>query len=184
MSTDYQHFLEDKIARAIDNGFIIEPGDINPMLKPHQRDIVKWAVQGGQRAIFAAFGLGKTIMQLEIVRLTLAHAGGRGLIVCPLGVRHEFKHDAELLGLDITFVRRTDEVTDDTGLWLTNYESIRDGRLDPALEHIPAQGDRGKVIAFYAIAGLTTGARQFEAFTPEQIKRLRGGRVGPSGVHP
>ncbi len=133
MSDDYQHFLEDKIARAVDNGFIIQPGDINPLLKPHQRDIVKWAVQGGQRAIFAAFGLGKTIMQLEIVRLTLAHAGGRGLIVCPLGVRQEFKHDAELLGLETTFVRRTDEVTDDTGLWLTNYESIRDGRLDPAL---------------------------------------------------
>lgn len=33
---------------------------------PHQRDIVHWAISGGRRAIFASFGLGKTMMQLEI----------------------------------------------------------------------------------------------------------------------
>lgn len=36
-------------------------------------------------------GLGKTLMQLETLRLTLAKAGGNALIVCPLGVRQEFK---------------------------------------------------------------------------------------------
>lgn len=133
MTVDYQHFLEAKIARAEDHGFAIEPGDVNPILKPHQRDIVRWAVQGGQRAIFAAFGLGKTIMQLEIVRLTLAHSGGRGLIICPLGVRQEFTHDAAMLGLDIRFIRRSEEVDDEGGMWLTNYESVRDSRLDPNL---------------------------------------------------
>lgn len=132
MAVDYQHFLESKIARASDNGFNIQPGDINPILKPHQRDIVRWAVQGGQRAVFAAFGLGKSVIQLETIRLTIAHAGGRGLIVCPLGVRQEFVHDAGMLGLDIRFIRRTSELDTDDGLWLTNYESIRDGRLDPS----------------------------------------------------
>lgn len=130
---EYEAFLKGKIAKATDNGFIIDPADINPILKPHQRDIVRWAVQGGQRAIFAAFGLGKSIMQLETVRLTIARSGGRGLIVCPLGVRQEFVHDARMLGLDIRFIRRDREVTEDGGLWLTNYESIRDGRLSPEL---------------------------------------------------
>ena len=130
---EYEAFLKGKIAKATDNGFIIDSADINPILKPHQRDIVRWAVQGGQRAIFAAFGLGKSIMQLETVRLTIARSGGRGLIVCPLGVRQEFVHDARMLGLDIRFIRRDREVTEDGGLWLTNYESIRDGRLSPEL---------------------------------------------------
>ncbi|XAL85126.1 DNA helicase [Mycolicibacterium phage phi1_186001] len=103
------------------------------MLLPHQRDLVRWAVAGGRRAIFAAFGLGKTVMQLEIVRLSLAkHGGGRGLIVMPLGVRIEFAHDANMLGIETRFVRRTDEVGGD-GIYLTNYESVRDGKLDPTL---------------------------------------------------
>jgi vacuolar-type H+-ATPase catalytic subunit A/Vma1 len=29
---------------------------------------VRWAVRGGRRAIFAAFGLGKTVIQLETLR--------------------------------------------------------------------------------------------------------------------
>jgi DNA modification methylase len=130
---EYDDFLKGKIAKATDSGFIIDAADINPILKPHQRDIVRWAVQGGQRAIFAAFGLGKSIMQLETIRLTIARSGGRGLIVCPLGVRQEFVHDARMLGLDIRFIRRDKEVTEEGGLWLTNYESIRDGRLSPEL---------------------------------------------------
>jgi hypothetical protein len=52
------------------------------------------------------------------------------LIIAPLGVRQEFRRDAKMLGLQITFVRRTEEVTGD-GLFITNYESVRDGRLDP-----------------------------------------------------
>ena len=31
---------------------------------PHQQDIINWCIEGGRRAIFASFGLGKTVMQL------------------------------------------------------------------------------------------------------------------------
>jgi hypothetical protein len=54
------------------SGFSVSESDINPMLKPHQRDIVRWALDGGRRGIFAAFGLGKSFMQLEAVRLIAA----------------------------------------------------------------------------------------------------------------
>lgn len=57
-----------------------------------------------------------------------------------------------------------------------------DKGLTPRLEHTPAVGDRGKVIGYYAIAELNTGAVVFDFFTPEQIKALRGGKVGTSGV--
>jgi len=101
------------------------------MLKPHQRDAVVWAVTGGRRAVFASFGLGKTLIQLEIVRLVLAKLGhGRGLIVLPLGVRQEFVRDARMLGLDVTFIRTAAEASTD-GIYLTNYETVRDGKLDP-----------------------------------------------------
>ena len=102
------------------------------MLKDHQKAAVLWAVKGGCRALFEAFGLGKTFQQLEVIRLTLKHAGGRGLIIAPLGVRQEFKRDAEKLGIDIKFIRRIEEC-DETGMYITNYETVRDGKLDPNL---------------------------------------------------
>lgn len=130
--TTYQEFLEEKVNFDSAIGFEIDDADIHPMLLPHQREIVRWAVKGGRRALFESFGLGKTVQQLETLRLTLKHAGGRALVVCPLGVRTEFAADAEKLGLTVRFVRRSEEVDTD-GIYVTNYESVRDGRLDPAL---------------------------------------------------
>lgn len=73
-----------------------------------------------------------TFMQCEIMRIIQLHAGGRTLIVCPLGVRQEFRRDGKKLGIDFAFVRRTEEVEISPAThFLTNYESIRDGRLDP-----------------------------------------------------
>ena len=126
---NYEEFLQKKIIRDSRQGFEVDQSEINPMLYPHQRDIVQWAVAGGRRAIFAAFGLGKSFMQIEALRLIRQKEGGRCLVVAPLGVRQEFKRDAEKLGQDIKFIRFSNELGGD-GLYITNYESIRDGRLD------------------------------------------------------
>ena len=124
----YLEFLEAKKVSSPSYGF--DPGeDVSDVLFGFQRDIVRWAVAGGRRAIFAAFGLGKSLMQLECMRLVGNREGGRQLIICPLGVRQEFKRDAKLLDMQPAFVRRSEEVAGD-GLYLTNYESVRDGRLD------------------------------------------------------
>lgn len=48
----YIDFLQTKIDIAKDTGFEISNDDINPALKPHQRDAVKWAIKGGRRALF------------------------------------------------------------------------------------------------------------------------------------
>ena len=126
----YESFLASKVRLATAHGFEVSAADLNRLLKPHQRDIVLWALRGGRRAIFAAFGLGKSFMQLEIARLVQAHAGGRFLIVAPLGVRQEFLRDAYKLGITIRFVRSIDECGVE-GIYLTNYETVRDGKLDP-----------------------------------------------------
>jgi hypothetical protein len=131
--TAYQEFLRGKVAVSRSFGFATGEDEVNPLLLPHQRDIVRWAVKGGRRAVFAAFGLGKSVMQLEVLRLTLAKSGGqRALIICPLGVRQEFIRDATMLGQTVTFTRTSEDVNA-PGIYLTNYESVRDGRLDPNL---------------------------------------------------
>jgi hypothetical protein len=129
----YGEFLRQKVAFDRSFGFDVADEEINPILKPHQRAIVRWAIRGGRRAIFAAFGLGKSVIQLEVLRLATAQlADGKGLIICPLGVRQEFTRDAAMLGQMVTFIRRAEQVSG-PGLYITNYESVRDGKLDPNL---------------------------------------------------
>ncbi len=128
----YREFLAAKAQLAPVTGFEVDPADVHPILKLHQRDAVVWATRGGRRALFEAFGLGKTIQELEIERLTLKKlGGGRGLIFCPLGVRQEFTRDAaQLVGLDVSYIR-TEAAAKTDGIYLTNYETVRDGKLDP-----------------------------------------------------
>lgn len=52
---------------------------------------------------------------------------------------------------------------------------------DPFLNHKPARGDRGEVVEYYAVAKLSNGASAFVVLSPEEVKALRGGAVGPSG---
>jgi len=49
------------------------------------------------------------------------------------------------------------------------------------LKHRPALKDRGPIVAFYAVATLSTGASAFVVLTPDEVKALRGGKVGPQG---
>lgn len=130
--TDYTDFLRQKIKMANFKGFSVEPGNVHQVLYPHQKDIVRWAVLGGNRAIFAKFGLGKSIMQVEWMRQIISSAGGYGLIVCPLGVRQELVRDAAMLGVKLQFIRSASEMVEGQSFYITNYETVRDGKLDPA----------------------------------------------------
>lgn len=131
---DYLQFLRSKIVTAPESGFRVLPEEIHPALKPHQRDAVVWALAGGRRALFESFGLGKTIQELEWCRQIIRREGGKALIVLPLGVRQEFTRDAErLLGMEppqyITHMADADRAA--CGIYLTNYERVRDGDIDP-----------------------------------------------------
>lgn len=169
---NYDDFLKSKVKLAKREGLAVETGQINAKLKPHQCACVEWMVQGGRRALFASFGLGKSVMQLEAVRLTLeAEGSGRGLIVCPLGVKQEFARDAvELLGWETPprFIRRIEEA-DETGIYLTNYETIRDGKMDPA-EFTVLSLDEAAVLRGFG------GSKTFREFM-----LLCTGDGGPSG---
>jgi len=168
----YEEFLRSKIPPSSECGFPCDPSECHPILKPHQRDIVAWLVKRGRAAIFEAFGLGKTVQQLEFCRLTLAKAQEsrkqgelfpfcRALIVAPLGVRQEFKHDAEMLGLSIKFVRRIEECEPE-GLYLTNYETVRDGKLDPKLFTVVSLDEAGILRGFGGTKTFREFMRHFE----------------------
>lgn len=166
-TTTYEQFLRDKMALAQESGFEVHDEDIHPLLKPHQREAVTWAVRGGRRALFEAFGLGKTLQQLEICRLVLLKSGGgKGLIVCPLGVRQEFTRDAAKIGTPITFIRTTEEMRVD-GLYLTNYESVREGKLDPrgctvvSLDESAVLRGFGSTKTFRTLMGLFEGTSTY-----------------------
>ena len=129
----YLDFLKTKVEVAPISGFSIDQSELSEALKPHQRDAVTWALNGGRRALFESFGLGKTLQELEYCRLVLKHQGGKALIVLPLGVRQEFKRDAvNLLHIEEPeYITVPEQATEDGKIYMTNYERVRDGEIDP-----------------------------------------------------
>lgn len=169
----YLDFLRAKMKVAEATGFDVNDNDINPALAPHTRAIVKWALQGGRRAIFAAFGLHKTATQIELMRLIGKHAHGPRLIVLPLGVRHEFFSEAEdrftgEYSVRLKFIRSMSEIEEGTAaenshkwtapIYIANYESVRDGKIDPSL-FVAASLDEAAVLRGY-------GTKTYQTFLP------------------
>ena len=164
----YQQFLEAKAAPAPSLGFEVEAGSVNPLLKPMTRAIVPWACRGGRRALFLRFGLHKTSTQLEILRQSMMHAGGHALQVVPLGVRHEFflEQAERHPDIELRFVNRPNQMEEANKagggtklIHLTNYETIRDGKLDPLLFTAAALDEAAVLRGF----GGTKTFRQFMA---------------------
>lgn len=161
--SDYTQFLREKIRLAQFKGFEISDSELNPKLKPMTRDIVRWAVLGGSRAIFARFGLHKTVTQLEILRVLGTKQQGIRGIVLPLGVRQEFIHQAaeHFTGdhaIDVRFVRNDAEIDDPRTIYLTNYESVREAKIDPK-RWVAASLDEADILRSF-------GSKTYQEFLP------------------
>lgn len=169
----YEAFLRAKVTIAQPKGFEITEADVNPMLKPHQIAAVIWAIRLGCAAIFMAFGLGKTFVQMEVLRIILARVGGMGLIVAPLGVRLDFMADAAKLGIKLKFIRSLEEADDPAGLYLTNYETVRDGKLDPRHFTVASLDEADCLRAF----GGSKTFREFMALFAGDDRREMGSRT-------
>lgn len=83
--------------------------------------------------MFESFGLGKTVQELEFCRQVIRHEGGKALIIMPLGVRQEFMADAvNILGLaEPKYITGNEQASEDGAIYITNYERVRDGDIDP-----------------------------------------------------
>lgn len=171
MTMNYLDFLHTKVQVAPVSGFEVKPEEVNPALKPHQRDAVIWACKGGRRALFESFGLGKTVQHLEWCRLVLKHEGGQAIIVLPLGVRQEFTRDAvKILGMaPPVYITKMEHVhlkvyANMGTIFMTNYERVRDGDIDP--QYFTATSlDEASVLRSY-------GSKTFQTF----MDKFRGVR--------
>ena len=167
----YEEFLRAKVKLASFTGFDVPLEALNPALKPHTRDIVRWAVKGGNRAVFASFGLHKTATQLEILRVIGQHRPGLRLQVLPLGVRQEFFREvaerfAGDFAMDLRFIRSDSEIGDERTVYLTNYESVREGKVTPGLFRATSLDEASILRSF----GSKTYQEFLPAFAPVEFK--------------
>ena len=180
---DYRAFLEAKAAVAPRfAGFDITDAELNPALKPHTRAMVRWGLRGGRRAWFANFGLGKTVTQLEAMRIIVAREAKPALIIAPLGVRREFFADAAKFftgqfGVDLRFVRTTAEI-DGPAVYLTNYESVREGKIDCS-RFVAVSLDEAAILRGF---GGTKTFREFMAVLAGDDRRDRSQTVVTEGI--
>ena len=183
VSQTYSDFLKAKAAIAPRFGGIeVDEADLNPALKPHTRRMVAWALAGGRRAWFASFGLHKTATQIETMRVIVARTGGAALIVAPLGVRREFLQESRKrftgdFAAPIKFIRSSDEV-DGPGIYLTNYESVREGKVSPD-PFIAVSLDEAAILRGF---GGTKTFREFMALFAGDDRRDRANHVRTDGV--
>ena len=179
----YSAFLSAKAAIAPRfDGFDVALAEINPTLKPHHRAMVRWALSGGRRAWFANFGLGKTVTQIEAMRIITAREQKPTLIIAPLGVRREFMADAVkfftgAFAVDLRFIRTTAEI-DGPAVYLTNYESVREGKIDCS-QFVGVSLDEAAILRGF---GGTKTFREFMAIIAGDDRRDKAQKIVSDGI--
>lgn len=118
----YLDFIERKNFILQSCGFDVDVSQLNDMMFDFQKDIVRWALKKGRCAIFADCGMGKTLMQLEWAQKICDHTDGSVLILAPLSVATQTKHEGEKFGYDVTICESQDDVL--PGINITNYEKL------------------------------------------------------------
>ncbi len=116
------------------SGMDVQRDQLHPRLREYQKDAVLWALRIGHGLIAAKFGLGKTTMQIEVLRQVHRVTGGAQMVICPLGVRQQFTHeDGPEMGIHFRYVRSDEEAQAalEAGNYylITNYERVRDAGI-------------------------------------------------------
>lgn len=115
----YADFLTKKSQVVSDVGF--EPTYLPDCLKPFQRSLVEWSVRKGRSAVYAACGLGKSLIELVWAENMLRRTGKPILIATPLAVAGQFVREGEKFGIECHKVR---EGKRHPGINVTNYEQL------------------------------------------------------------
>jgi hypothetical protein len=119
----YADFLARKSVIDPDTGLKHVP-DLNPMLFPHQADMVRWALRRGRAAIFADCGIGKGPMQMEWA----AKQPHECIIAAPLAVAHQFVREAQKFGIDLSYAKDHAGIT--KRITVTNYERLENFHVE------------------------------------------------------
>ena len=118
----YIDFLAGKRPVAMASGMDTVP-DMQPLLKPHQRDCVVFGLKQGRWGLFLDTGLGKTLCELEWAKHAAAATNGRALILAPLAVAAQHKCEADKWGYENARVIR-DQSQAGPGINICNYDRL------------------------------------------------------------
>ena len=125
---EYQTFLKNKTQYDNNKGFDIHLESINDIHFRWQAAVTRWAVKKGRAALFEDCGLGKTIQQIEWLKLIMRQTrdiDGIGLIICPLSVAEQTIKEAEMLGYNLKYVTNQDGCESlGAPMFITNYEQL------------------------------------------------------------
>jgi superfamily II DNA or RNA helicase len=119
---NYKEFLQQKGLIFHPIGFDVSENDINPMLFPFQRDIVRWALKKGRACLFEDCGLGKTAQQLEWAYHISKREKGSVLIVAPLAVAEQTVEEGKKFRVAVNLCESQSDVK--KGINITNYEKL------------------------------------------------------------
>ena len=120
---EYHEFLKSKARVDTATGLDQVPA-LNPMLYPHQRDMVRWALRRGRAALFADCGIGKGPMQMEWADKQPHEC----IISAPLAVAHQFVREGQKFGIDLAYAKDQAGVT--KRITVTNYERLENFNLE------------------------------------------------------
>jgi hypothetical protein len=147
MST-YENFIHSKSQLGGKHGF--EPVFMPDYLFDFQRDLVEWSLEKGRAGIFADCGLGKTPMQLVWAENVVRKTGGNVLILTPLAVAIQTKHEAEKFDIEASVSR---DGTVYPGITITNYQKLH---LFNASDFVGVVCDESSILKSFT--GATRGA--------------------------
>lgn len=121
--SEYYSLLNNKKVVFENQGIEVDKKELPSILFEFQKDIVHHALKKGRFAVFAKFGLGKTLIQLSWANLIHKKTGLDILILAPLAVSYQTQREAKnKLNLEIYLCRNQGDVK--PGINITNYEML------------------------------------------------------------
>lgn len=129
----YSKFIASKITRFEPKGFDVGLDQLRPEIygqkhefQPH---VIQWALKLGCAAIFANYGMGKTLMQSMWAEQVAKQTGKRVLILAPWAVAHQTVKSVAGFGIEIAYCKNEAEAKDHA-IAITNYDRLKD--FDPS----------------------------------------------------
>ena len=118
----YAEFLQSKQCKVVSSGFEKPRENMNQHMFDWQKDIAYWALKKGRAALFEDCGLGKTLQQLEWAQSVCNYTERPVLVVAPLAVAEQTRHEGEKFGYRVSVCRTQNDVLG--GINITNYEML------------------------------------------------------------
>lgn len=119
---NYDEYVNEKRITQPASGFDVALADLNPKMFDYQKSIAQWSLRRGKAAIFAACGLGKSLMEWQFAKAVSDRTDTPVLMLAPLAVNKQMVRECGDFGYTINDCRTRDDVK--AGLNVTNYERL------------------------------------------------------------